>query len=182
MTLSRLFRNKDEPINTFQKRKRRPMKKLIERFSDLVKGSIAGFDRIVFKGFILPLMSAKGAMRFKVDTTISSIKIVRNGISFSANSSRFPFSRIRSAVLPTVIVPLTSSSKILSILYHSSRDPFSLEGMDCLLGLLLQGPCLDQGIQLRAVLQRCQNGQRPKQTPAAISPSAKPGPTGSLSS
>jgi len=40
------------------------MKKLIERFSDLVKGSITGFDRIVFKGFILPLMSAKGAMQF----------------------------------------------------------------------------------------------------------------------
>ncbi len=40
------------------------MEKLIERFSDLVKGSITGFDRIVFKGFILPLMSAKGAMQF----------------------------------------------------------------------------------------------------------------------
>jgi len=40
------------------------MKKLIERFSSLVKGSISGFDRIVFKGFILPLMSASGAMQF----------------------------------------------------------------------------------------------------------------------
>jgi hypothetical protein len=40
------------------------MKKLIERFSDLVKGSISGFDRIVFKGFILPLMSAKETMNF----------------------------------------------------------------------------------------------------------------------
>ena len=40
------------------------MKKLIERFSDLVKGSITGFDRMVFKGFILPLMSAKGVMQF----------------------------------------------------------------------------------------------------------------------
>jgi hypothetical protein len=40
------------------------MKKLIERFSDLVKGTITGFDRIVFKGFILPLMSARGAMEF----------------------------------------------------------------------------------------------------------------------
>ena len=40
------------------------MKKLIERFSNLVKGSITGFDRIVFKGFILPLMSAKGAKQF----------------------------------------------------------------------------------------------------------------------
>jgi hypothetical protein len=30
------------------------MKRLIERFSSLVKGSITGFDRIVFKGFILP--------------------------------------------------------------------------------------------------------------------------------
>jgi hypothetical protein len=40
------------------------MKKLIERFSSLVKGSISGFDRIVFKGFILPLMTASGAMQF----------------------------------------------------------------------------------------------------------------------
>ena len=40
------------------------MKKLIEKFSGLVKGSITGFDRIVFKGFILPLMSAKGVMQF----------------------------------------------------------------------------------------------------------------------
>ena len=40
------------------------MKKLIERFSGLVKETIIGFDRIVFKGFILPLMSAEGAMKF----------------------------------------------------------------------------------------------------------------------
>lgn len=40
------------------------MNNLIKRFSNLVKGSITGFDRIVFKGFILPLMAAKGAMDF----------------------------------------------------------------------------------------------------------------------
>lgn len=40
------------------------MKKFKERFSDLVKGSISGFDRIVFKGFILPLMSAGEVQRF----------------------------------------------------------------------------------------------------------------------
>ena len=40
------------------------MKKLIERFSSLVKGTLSGFDRIVFKGLILPLMSAREAMRF----------------------------------------------------------------------------------------------------------------------
>lgn len=33
------------------------MGKLIERFSGLIKGAILGFDRILFKGFILPLMS-----------------------------------------------------------------------------------------------------------------------------
>ena len=38
------------------------MNKLIKRFSDIVKGSITGFDRIVFKGFILPLMAARGVM------------------------------------------------------------------------------------------------------------------------
>jgi hypothetical protein len=40
------------------------MNRLIERFSDVVKGSISGFDRIVFKGCILPLMSASEVMKF----------------------------------------------------------------------------------------------------------------------
>ncbi|PIE57054.1 MAG: hypothetical protein CSA34_01785, partial [Desulfobulbus propionicus] len=51
--------------DNFQKYKReRLMKKLIEKFSGLVKGSITCFDRIVFKGFILLLMSAKQVMQF----------------------------------------------------------------------------------------------------------------------
>jgi hypothetical protein len=37
---------------------------LIKRFGGLVKGYITGFDRIVFKGMILPLMFAGGAMSF----------------------------------------------------------------------------------------------------------------------
>lgn len=40
------------------------MKKLIDRFSGLVNGVLTGFDRIVFKGFILPLMSAAEVMDF----------------------------------------------------------------------------------------------------------------------
>jgi hypothetical protein len=40
------------------------MKKLIERLAGLVKDSLTGFDRIVFKVFILPLMSARWAMNF----------------------------------------------------------------------------------------------------------------------
>jgi len=42
------------------------MKKIIERFSNLVKDSISEFNYIVFKGFILPLMLAKELMRFGV--------------------------------------------------------------------------------------------------------------------
>ena len=38
------------------------MYKLIERLVGLVNGCITGFDRIVFKGYILPLMIARGAM------------------------------------------------------------------------------------------------------------------------
>jgi len=34
------------------------MKEFINRFSGLVKGTISGLDRIVFKGLILPLMSS----------------------------------------------------------------------------------------------------------------------------
>ncbi len=40
------------------------MKKIIKRFSGLVKSTLSGFDRIVFKGFILPLMSAREGMNF----------------------------------------------------------------------------------------------------------------------
>lgn len=40
------------------------MEKLIKKFSGLVNSCITGFDRIVFKGFILPLMVAEGAMNF----------------------------------------------------------------------------------------------------------------------
>lgn len=40
------------------------MKAFINRFSGLVKGTISGFDRIVFKGFILPLMAATEVMNF----------------------------------------------------------------------------------------------------------------------
>ncbi|MGD9824655.1 hypothetical protein [Desulfobacter sp.] len=40
------------------------MKNFIDRFSGLVKGVMTGFDRIVFKGLILPLMSASEVMHF----------------------------------------------------------------------------------------------------------------------
>ncbi len=40
------------------------MKEFIKRFSSLVKGTISGFDRIVFKGLILPLMSSREVMSF----------------------------------------------------------------------------------------------------------------------
>jgi len=40
------------------------MKAFIDRFSDSVKGVLSGFDRIVFKGLILPLMSASEVMSF----------------------------------------------------------------------------------------------------------------------
>jgi len=40
------------------------MKALIDRFSSLVKGVFSGFDRIVFKGWILPLMSISQVTSF----------------------------------------------------------------------------------------------------------------------
>ncbi len=40
------------------------MKEFIKRFSSLVKGTISGFDRIVFKGLVLPLMSPTAVMSF----------------------------------------------------------------------------------------------------------------------
>jgi len=40
------------------------MKLFINKFSNLVKGTISGFDRIVFKGLVLPLMSTSQVMTF----------------------------------------------------------------------------------------------------------------------
>ena len=40
------------------------MKELVARFGKAVKGVLTGFDRIVFKGTILPLAHEEGAMSF----------------------------------------------------------------------------------------------------------------------
>jgi hypothetical protein len=42
----------------------RHMNSLIKKFSDIVKGVLTGFDRIVFKGSILPLMHTQGVVDF----------------------------------------------------------------------------------------------------------------------
>jgi len=50
--------------NVFSKKGRWRMKRLVARFGKAVKGVLTGFDRIVFKGTILPLAHADGAMSF----------------------------------------------------------------------------------------------------------------------
>ncbi len=40
------------------------MREFIKMFSGLVKGTLSGFDRIVFKGLVLPLMSSNEVMSF----------------------------------------------------------------------------------------------------------------------
>lgn len=48
------------------RKERRRMNLFVAKFQDMIKGIITGFDRIVFKGSILPLAHAKGAMSFCV--------------------------------------------------------------------------------------------------------------------
>ena len=50
--------------NPFTKTGRWRMKQLVARFGKVVKGVLTGFDRIVFKGTILPLAHEDGAMGF----------------------------------------------------------------------------------------------------------------------
>ena len=40
------------------------MKTLLKRFKGIVNETLSGFDRIAFKGFLMPLMYAKGVMDF----------------------------------------------------------------------------------------------------------------------
>ena len=40
------------------------MDTFVQRFAGKIKGVISGFDRIVFKGCLRPLMFAEGAMSF----------------------------------------------------------------------------------------------------------------------
>ncbi len=42
------------------------MKLFINRFLNLVKGTISGFDHIVFKSLVLPLMSASKVLNFQI--------------------------------------------------------------------------------------------------------------------
>ena len=68
------------------------MRKLIERLSGLVKGSIAGFDRIVFKGIILPLVMAKGDDEYMPKTIVAKSKIIIRSLkekSFTKNLKIF---------------------------------------------------------------------------------------------
>ena len=46
------------------RKERRRMNLFVAKFKDIIKGMITGFDRIVFKGTILPLAHAAGAMSF----------------------------------------------------------------------------------------------------------------------
>jgi hypothetical protein len=46
------------------RKERRRMNLFVAKFSHIIKGVMTGFDRIVFKGSILPLCYANGAMRF----------------------------------------------------------------------------------------------------------------------
>ena len=50
--------------NVFSKTERWRMRPLVARFGKAVKGVLTGFDRIVFKGTILPLAHEDGAMSF----------------------------------------------------------------------------------------------------------------------
>jgi len=50
--------------NVFSRKGRRRMRELVARFGKAVKGVLTGFDRIVFKGTILPLAYEEGAMGF----------------------------------------------------------------------------------------------------------------------
>jgi len=50
--------------NVFTKTGRWRMRQLVARFGKAVKGVLSGFDRIVFKGTILPLAHEEGAMSF----------------------------------------------------------------------------------------------------------------------
>ena len=50
--------------NVFIKTGRWRMRQLVARFGKAVKGVLSGFDRIVFKGTILPLAHEDGAMSF----------------------------------------------------------------------------------------------------------------------
>jgi len=54
------------------------MDTLWHRYHEKIKGVIEGFDRIVFKGTLRPLIYAAGMQSFKAATE-SSIRIIRTG-------------------------------------------------------------------------------------------------------
>ena len=69
------------------------MKEFIKRFAGLAEGTLCGFDRIVFKGLVLPLMSSNEMMSFRslrlsADPEISSIKTIKMDAGANSQTNR----------------------------------------------------------------------------------------------
>ena len=52
--------------------------KLLNRFGNLVKGTITGFDRLIFKGHLKPIIFAGGMQSLLYNKNVL-IKIIKNG-------------------------------------------------------------------------------------------------------
>lgn len=84
------------------------MRTLLQKFGSMVKGVLTGFDRIVFKGSILPLMHEAGVASFLAAKRIlnkdykdwmmeQTARIVDESEAFSKKQTGFPITFIRSA-------------------------------------------------------------------------------------
>ncbi len=102
------------------------MTTLLQKYSTVVKGVISGFDRIVFKGSILPVMHAAGAMSFLCGKKVLN-KDYKNWVTKQTQSIVEPAQQLTLDVNGRNITPIFSSKLRKETIARERQQQMSIE-------------------------------------------------------
>jgi len=102
------------------------MKTLLQRFSDVVKGVISGFDRIVFKGSVLPVMHKDGATSFLRSRNVLN-KDYKSWVIQQTRSIVEPAEKLAQAINGQTITPISSSKLRKETIARERQQQMSID-------------------------------------------------------
>jgi len=102
------------------------MTPLLQLFSNVVKGVISGFDRIVFKGYILPLMHRDGAASFLGRNNVLN-KDYRDWVTKQTRRIVEPAEKLAQTIDRQKITPIPSSATRKETLAREREKQYGIE-------------------------------------------------------
>ena len=102
------------------------MTPLLQLFSNVVKGVISGFDRIVFKGYILPLMHKDGAASFLSRNNVLN-KDYRDWVTKQTQRIVEPAEKLAQTIDGQKITPIPSSATRKETLAREREKQYDIE-------------------------------------------------------